>query len=92
MHDRANKIVFAGGGTGGHLFPALCVAAELQRRNPRTAISFIGARRGLEQRVVPQAGYPLRSLPLSPLKGRGIAGRIAAAGGFRARREMAKRL
>lgn len=76
-HEHYN-IVFAGGGTGGHLFPALAVAAELAGRHPQATISFIGAERGLEQRVVPQAGYPLRTLRLSGIKGRGPVGRAAA--------------
>jgi UDP-N-acetylglucosamine--N-acetylmuramyl-(pentapeptide) pyrophosphoryl-undecaprenol N-acetylglucosamine transferase len=72
-------IVFAGGGTGGHVFPALCVADELRRRHPKTPIGFVGARRGMERRLVPQAGYPLRLLPLSGLKGRGSLARAGAA-------------
>jgi UDP-N-acetylglucosamine--N-acetylmuramyl-(pentapeptide) pyrophosphoryl-undecaprenol N-acetylglucosamine transferase len=62
-------IVFAGGGTGGHLFPALAVAGELRRRHPGAAIVFVGGTRGLETRLVPQAGFPLRTLPVSGLKG-----------------------
>jgi len=72
------SIVFAGGGTGGHLYPALSVADELRHRLPGAAIRFIGARRGLEQKLVPQAGYPLRSLSLSGMKGGTAAGRAAA--------------
>lgn len=84
MQDERYTIVFAGGGTGGHLFPALAVAAELGRRHPGAAISFVGAQRGLEQRLVPAAGYPLRSLRISGLKGQGLLGRargVLAAGG-----------
>ncbi len=62
-------IVFAGGGTGGHLFPALAVAGELRRRHPGAAIVFVGGTHGLETRLVPQAGFPLRTLPVSGLKG-----------------------
>jgi UDP-N-acetylglucosamine--N-acetylmuramyl-(pentapeptide) pyrophosphoryl-undecaprenol N-acetylglucosamine transferase len=73
------QIVFAGGGTGGHLYPALALAAELRERHPSASIWFIGARRGLEQRLVPQAGYRLRSLGVSGIKGRGGAAKLAAA-------------
>jgi len=73
------QIVFAGGGTGGHLYPALSVAAELRRRHPRASIWFIGARRGLEQREVPQAGFRLRSLGLTGLQGRSAPARLVAA-------------
>ena len=78
MGNDSPQIVFAGGGTGGHLFPAFAVADELRRRRPAARIWFIGARRGLEQRLVPAAGYPLRSLAISGIKGRGLAGRLSA--------------
>ncbi len=71
--------MFAGGGTGGHLYPALAVAAELRRRRPVAAISFVGARGGLEQRLVPQAGYPLRTLRIAGLKGASLGGGARAA-------------
>jgi UDP-N-acetylglucosamine--N-acetylmuramyl-(pentapeptide) pyrophosphoryl-undecaprenol N-acetylglucosamine transferase len=74
----AMQIVFAGGGTGGHLFPALAVADALRERFPERAIWFIGARRGIESRLVPKAGYTLRSLPLHGLKGRPLLGRVRA--------------
>ena len=79
MRKQVPQIVFAGGGTGGHLFPALAVAAELRRRHPHGSIWFIGARRGLEQREVPRAGFPLRSLGLAGLAGRSLPGRALAA-------------
>jgi UDP-N-acetylglucosamine--N-acetylmuramyl-(pentapeptide) pyrophosphoryl-undecaprenol N-acetylglucosamine transferase len=75
---RAPRIVVAGGGTGGHLFPALAVADELRERRPGAAIRFIGGRRGIETRLVPARGYPLRTLPLSGLKGAGMMRRITA--------------
>jgi UDP-N-acetylglucosamine--N-acetylmuramyl-(pentapeptide) pyrophosphoryl-undecaprenol N-acetylglucosamine transferase len=71
-------IVFAGGGTGGHLFPALAVAGELRRRHPGADIVFIGGTRGLETRLVPQAGFPLRTLPVSGLKGASALGVVLA--------------
>jgi len=69
---------FAGGGTGGHLFPALAVAETLTTERPAIEIGFVGSRRGIEARLVPQAGYPLRSLSLSGIKGRGLAARLGA--------------
>jgi len=77
--QRTAKIVFAGGGTGGHLVPALVVAEALRRRRPAAEISFIGARRGLERSLVPRSGFPLRTLRLSALKGRSTPARIVAA-------------
>jgi UDP-N-acetylglucosamine--N-acetylmuramyl-(pentapeptide) pyrophosphoryl-undecaprenol N-acetylglucosamine transferase len=73
------EIVLAGGGTGGHLYPALAVADELRRRHPAARITFVGGRRGLESRLVPAAGYPLRTLALSGIKGAGLRGRARAA-------------
>lgn len=73
-------IVFAAGGTGGHLFPAIAVAGELRRRHPGATIVFVGGTRGLETRLVPQAGYRLRALLLSGLKGRTARGRLVASG------------
>ena len=79
MEEETNSIVLAGGGTGGHLYPALAVADELKRRDPGTAIVFVGARRGLEQRLVPRAGYPLVTLSLAGLKGSSLGGKTIAA-------------
>jgi len=80
VHEAGPQLVFAGGGTGGHLYPALAVAAELRRRHPQGSIWFIGARRGIEQTEVPRAGYPLRTLSLSGMQGRSHAARIGAVG------------
>ncbi|HXV78216.1 MAG TPA: undecaprenyldiphospho-muramoylpentapeptide beta-N-acetylglucosaminyltransferase [Candidatus Polarisedimenticolaceae bacterium] len=72
------QIVFAGGGTAGHVFPALAVADEMRRRHPQASIRFIGAKRGLEQRLVPRAGYRLRSLGVAGIQGRGPVGKLVA--------------
>ncbi len=73
-------IVFAAGGTGGHLFPAIAVATELRRRDPSADILFVGGTRGLETRLVPEAGFALRTLPITGLKGTKPFARIVAAG------------
>jgi len=70
------EIVFAGGGTGGHLYPALAVADELRRRHPGSRILFVGSRRGIENRLVPAAGFALRTLALSGIKGAGPWARL----------------
>ncbi len=64
----AIRIVFAGGGTGGHLFPALAIADEIKKRQPDAEITFIGTRERLEARVVPQRGYAFRSIWISGLR------------------------
>jgi UDP-N-acetylglucosamine--N-acetylmuramyl-(pentapeptide) pyrophosphoryl-undecaprenol N-acetylglucosamine transferase len=79
VEKNVNKIVIAGGGTGGHLFPALAVADELKRRHASAVIEFIGSKRGLEQQLLPRAGFPLFSLRLSGIKGRGPLARLGAA-------------
>jgi UDP-N-acetylglucosamine--N-acetylmuramyl-(pentapeptide) pyrophosphoryl-undecaprenol N-acetylglucosamine transferase len=77
---KAHNIVFAGGGTGGHLYPALVIADALRDSlGDGTAVTFIGAQRGIEQRLVPQSGYPLVSLRISGIKGRGIVAKLSAA-------------
>ncbi len=63
-----SAILFAGGGTGGHLYPALALAAAVQELRPRTAVHFVGARRGVEARVLPQRGVPHTLLPFEPLR------------------------
>jgi UDP-N-acetylglucosamine--N-acetylmuramyl-(pentapeptide) pyrophosphoryl-undecaprenol N-acetylglucosamine transferase len=65
------RAIIAGGGTGGHLFPGITVAREIQRRNSAAQILFVGAERGIEARVVPQEGFPLKTLPLGGVKGKG---------------------
>ena len=67
------KVMMAGGGTGGHVFPALAVAQELRRRDSGAEVLFVGTDRGLEKRLVPEAGFPLRTLPVRGLKGKSMA-------------------
>ncbi len=66
--ERVPRVLFAGGGTGGHLYPALAIAAAMQRRNPATQVMFAGARRGVEARVLPQREVPHILLPFEPIR------------------------
>ena len=66
--------LLAGGGTGGHIFPALAVAEELGKRGWR--VSFAGNETGLEARIVPERGIPFHALPAKPMVGRGLMGRV----------------
>lgn len=54
--------MISGGGTGGHIYPAIAIAQEIQRRNPEAEIMFVGARDRMEMQKVPQAGFPIRGL------------------------------
>ena len=76
----ALRVVIAGGGTGGHLYPGIAVARELQSRLPDAVVSFAGTARGLEQRIVPREGYPLDLLRSGGLKGKSLADRARGAG------------
>jgi len=59
------NFVFAGGGTGGHLFPGIAIARALQKIEPNARITFVGTNRGLERKYVPEAGYKLVELKIS---------------------------
>lgn len=61
-------VIFAGGGTGGHLYPALNIASALTELRPDVEPMFVGARRGVEARVLPLKGVDHRLLPLEPLR------------------------
>jgi UDP-N-acetylglucosamine--N-acetylmuramyl-(pentapeptide) pyrophosphoryl-undecaprenol N-acetylglucosamine transferase len=69
-------VLLAGGGTGGHVFPALAVAEELAARGWR--VSFTGSESGLEARLVRERGIPFHPLPARPLVGRGLLGKAQA--------------
>lgn len=65
MHEiRGPLVVFSGGGTGGHLYPALAVADALRRHRPDVRIVFVGASRGVEARVLPERGEDHLLLPV----------------------------
>lgn len=61
------RIIIAGGGTGGHIFPAIAVAQAIQKIQPNAAILFVGARGKMEMEKVPQAGYTIKGLTIAGL-------------------------
>lgn len=63
--DRKLRVLISGGGTGGHIFPALSIANALRRRNPDTEIMFVGALGRMEMERVPAAGYDIVGLPVA---------------------------
>jgi UDP-N-acetylglucosamine--N-acetylmuramyl-(pentapeptide) pyrophosphoryl-undecaprenol N-acetylglucosamine transferase len=66
---QAERVLMVAGGTGGHIFPLLAVAAVLRSRRPEMQIEFLGTNRPLEARMIPAAGYPLRPVRAAGLKG-----------------------
>lgn len=70
------RAVIMAGGTGGHVFPALAVARELQARG--VEVSWLGTRHGLEAELVPNAGYPIDYISISGLRGKGLVGWLMA--------------
>lgn len=61
---RHPRFIVTGGGTGGHIYPALAVAGELRRRHPEGEILYVGAQKGLEKDLVPREGYDFRALDI----------------------------
>src|SRR5882724_7671984 len=69
------RVLIAAGGTGGHIYPGIAVANEILRREPKSAIKFVGTARGLENKLVPQAGFELSLIDSAGLKNVGPVAR-----------------
>lgn len=67
--DRPLRVAFAGGGSGGHLYPALAVARALEHLAPGVETLFLGSDRPLERKILAPSGYPHRALPSAPWRG-----------------------
>jgi UDP-N-acetylglucosamine--N-acetylmuramyl-(pentapeptide) pyrophosphoryl-undecaprenol N-acetylglucosamine transferase len=74
----ARVIVFAGGGTGGHVFPALALAGVIRGHEPDADVRFLGTERGIGARSIREAGYPLDAVDSAPVVGRGAADKLRA--------------
>ena len=72
----AMRVLIAAGGTGGHIYPGIAVAKEIARRDDTSEIRFVGTRRGLETRLVPEAGFELSLIESAGLKNVGLAGKV----------------
>ncbi|BBI61167.1 hypothetical protein HSBAA_24730 [Vreelandella sulfidaeris] len=70
------RVLIMAGGTGGHVFPALSLAKALQAQ--RVNVEWLGSPRGIENRLVPEAGIPLHTIAISGLRGNGMAGWLKA--------------
>jgi UDP-N-acetylglucosamine--N-acetylmuramyl-(pentapeptide) pyrophosphoryl-undecaprenol N-acetylglucosamine transferase len=64
-------LMIAGGGTGGHIYPAIAIAREFQARDASRRVVFVGTEYGLEKTIVPKAGFPLEFISVGGLKGKG---------------------
>jgi len=73
------RVVIAGGGTGGHLFPGLAVARALKKRRPESEISFAGTAAGIEARVIPPTGFGLDLIRSAGLKGKSVTALLRGA-------------
>lgn len=89
------KLIIAGGGTGGHLFPGIAVAEEFLSRDPANEVLFVGTERGIEARAVPAAGYQLELISAAGIRGKGIISQLRGAAmmayGYAQSRKILKR-
>ncbi|MBU5614160.1 undecaprenyldiphospho-muramoylpentapeptide beta-N-acetylglucosaminyltransferase [Geomonas azotofigens] len=74
------RLIIAGGGTGGHLFPGIAVAEEFLARGPENEVLFVGTERGIEARLLPKLGYKLELISASGMKGMGTVKKLMSAG------------
>ncbi len=65
---KIKRAIISGGGTGGHIFPAIAIADEIKRRNPEAEILFVGAEGKMEMEKVPEAGYEIKGLQIVGFK------------------------
>ncbi|HEX9162025.1 MAG TPA: undecaprenyldiphospho-muramoylpentapeptide beta-N-acetylglucosaminyltransferase [Thermoanaerobaculia bacterium] len=70
MTNRSQLLMIAGGGTGGHIYPAIAIAREYVARDKSRRVVFVGTERGLEKTIVPKAGFPLEVISVGGLKGK----------------------
>ncbi len=71
MGETGVRLMIAGGGTGGHIYPAVAIAQEFVRRDRTRKVVFVGTQYGLEKTIVPKAGFPIEFISVGGLKGKG---------------------
>jgi len=74
------RIIIAGGGTGGHLFPGLAIAKGFKGRNSGADIYFVGTEKGIESKILPEEGYPLKTIRIEPLTGHRVSRALISLG------------
>ncbi|MCS7203534.1 MAG: undecaprenyldiphospho-muramoylpentapeptide beta-N-acetylglucosaminyltransferase [Thermodesulfovibrio sp.] len=70
------KIIIAGGGTGGHLFPAIALAEEIKSKYPSSELLFVGTKKGLEAKIIPQMSYKLKFISVQGFVGKSVKQKI----------------
>jgi len=73
------RLIIAGGGTGGHLFPGIAVAEEFLSRDPANQVLFVGSSQGIEARTIPRLGYQLELISAAGIKGKGSMAKLKGA-------------
>lgn len=86
------KVIISGGGTGGHIFPAIAIANAIRKQRPDADILFIGAEGRMEMQRVPAAGYPIKGLPVSGFDRKHIFKNIKVLWNLMRSRRMARRI
>lgn len=86
------RIIVSGGGTGGHIFPAVSIANAVKARHPEAEILFVGAEGRMEMKRVPAAGYPIKALPICGFDRKHLWKNIAVLFKIMRSRRMAKRI
>ncbi|RZA04382.1 MAG: UDP-N-acetylglucosamine--N-acetylmuramyl-(pentapeptide) pyrophosphoryl-undecaprenol N-acetylglucosamine transferase, partial [Proteobacteria bacterium] len=76
MSQKNLRIAFAGGGSGGHLYPQVAVAGEIKKLAPDTEIFFVSTKGSIEEKLIPRSGYEVVLIPSGKLKGQGALGLV----------------
>ena len=61
------RLMVSGGGTGGHIYPALAVINQLKKDEPSTEVLYVGSERGIESDIVPQMGIPFKAMQIQEI-------------------------
>ncbi len=75
-----HTLLFAGGGTGGHVYPMIAVADAVRAIAPELRLVFVGTERGMETRAVPERVYELELMRVLPIRGGGVSGALKGIG------------
>ncbi|RYZ65206.1 MAG: UDP-N-acetylglucosamine--N-acetylmuramyl-(pentapeptide) pyrophosphoryl-undecaprenol N-acetylglucosamine transferase, partial [Proteobacteria bacterium] len=67
LRKLSGNVIIAGGGTGGHIYPGVAIAREVEKLYPEIKVHFVGAEGGLEEKIVPREGFPLHLVPVGKL-------------------------